>query len=540
MTDPSTRNAYDEVPYTSLTYSQTHPDRLATVATLLGLDPPPVEHCRVLEIGCASGGNLFPMAYALPHAQFVGFDYSTRQIADGQAKLEKLGLPNIRLEHKNILDIGPDYGTFDYIVAHGIYSWVPPEVRDKVLAVCQQNLAPNGIAYVSYNTYPGWHMLGAVREMMIYHTRDLLDPLERVRQARAFLEFLVESIPAQEGVHGSLLSTYANFLKTETGRLSGKNTDSFLLHDELETFNDPVYFHQFAAHAGRHGLQYVAEAELMRVIDDKTSAQTGEALGHMARDLIDLEQYTDFIHNRTFRQSLLCHAGLAVSRSLKVERLLNLYVAARALPVSAEPDLNGPTIEEFRAFDGGVLKTDHPVSKAALRHLGEIWPRAIAFRELVPAAIARLAPEARPPADPKSLALEAEVLGVNLLRAYTYSRNLVELHSYPPPLVSGVSPRPQVSPIARFQLAEDNRITNLYHERVELEGIVWYLFRYLDGTRSAEDLVNVLLAGPVAQGVLKVEQDHQPVHQPAKIRQLLGEEVAASLRWLSRTALLMG
>lgn len=534
------RNAYDEVPYSNLTYSQTHPDRLATIATLLGLDPPPVTRARVLEIGCAAGMNLFPLAYALPDAQFTGFDYSARQIADGQAKLKQLGLPNVRLEHQNLLDIGPDYGEFDYIIAHGIYSWVPPEVRDQVLRVCKQNLAPNGVAYVSYNTYPGWHMLGAVREMMIYRTRDILAPLERVQVAREFLEFLTAAIPAQATVHGNLLGTYVEFLKAEVGRLSGRNTDSLLLHDELETYNTPVYFHEFVAHATQHGLQYLAEAELARLVDDRSTQETGEALTHLARDLIELEQYTDFVHNRTFRQTLLCHADWPITRALKVERLLNLQIASRALPLAAAPDINGPVVEQFRALDNAVLKTDHPVSKAAMVCLSEAWPRTISFRNLLTQAMARLNPEARPAQTPDALATEAEVLGVNLLRAYTYSRNLVELHTYPPAVAAGVSDRPVTSPIARFQLDEDNRLTNLYHERVELDGIVWYLFRYLDGTRNVDDLVEILLSGPVAQGVLKVQHENQPVTDPAEIQRLLRDEVQVSLKWLSRTALLAG
>ena len=145
---------YDEVPYPSLSYAQTHPDRLATIATLLGLQPAPVTHCRVLELGCAGGGNLLPMAQGLPGSEFVGLDVSEAQITAGQTLRQALGLNNLTLTQMDILDVPAGLGQFDYIIAHGIYSWVPPQVRDKVLQVCQDHLAPQGVAYVSYNCYP--------------------------------------------------------------------------------------------------------------------------------------------------------------------------------------------------------------------------------------------------------------------------------------------------------------------------------------------------------------------------------------------------
>src|SRR5262249_18767962 len=86
------RTSYDEVPYPSVPFPQTHPDRPATVATLLGLNPVPADRCRVLELGCASGGNLIPLAYGLPDSTFLGIDLSSEQIAQGQKTVQALGL----------------------------------------------------------------------------------------------------------------------------------------------------------------------------------------------------------------------------------------------------------------------------------------------------------------------------------------------------------------------------------------------------------------------------------------------------------------
>src|SRR5262245_31623646 len=175
---PSDRTAtsYDEVPYESLPFAQTHPDRLDTVATLFGMRPAGADRCRVLELGCAAGGNLIPMALSLPQSRFLGIDQSARQIADGQKIVEALGLTNVELKQLSITDVDAGFGAFDYIVCHGVYSWVPATVQDKILEVCATNLAPQGVAYVSYNTYPGWHMRGMLRNIMCYHARRFDDP----------------------------------------------------------------------------------------------------------------------------------------------------------------------------------------------------------------------------------------------------------------------------------------------------------------------------------------------------------------------------
>src|SRR5262249_45705279 len=155
--------------------------------------------------GCASGGNLIPMAEGLPGSEFVGIDLSERQVAQGRATVADLGLGNIDLRRLNVLDVAPDLGRFDYVIAHGGYSWVPAPVREKLLAVCRGHLAPNGVAFVSYNPYPGWHSRQAVREMMQYHTRHLNDPHARVTQGRGLLTFLAQSVPPENSAYGTML-----------------------------------------------------------------------------------------------------------------------------------------------------------------------------------------------------------------------------------------------------------------------------------------------------------------------------------------------
>jgi methyltransferase-like protein/SAM-dependent methyltransferase len=540
MMNEKSQTAYDQMPYPMLSYSQSHPDRLATMATLLGMSPAAVDGCRVLELGCAVGGNLIPMAYGLPASKFVGIDSSAQQIAEGQTAVAALGLKNITLRHLDILDVDASVGQFDYIIAHGVYSWVPRTVQAKILDICKQNLAPNGVAYVSYNTYPGWHMINIVRGLMLYHTRGVIDPRMRATQARAVLQLVAEWSPGENSAYGSFLRMYDEFLD---GKLEDAcpRTDSLLLHDELEEINDPVYFYQFAESAARHGLQYLADFHHMG--GGELPPETSEALKGMAKSLIDLEQYLDFLQNRTFRQTLLCHQDIVIQRALEPEQVMTFHVASRAQQVTPGPDTRSDStaVVQFRGHDGAILSTDHPVTQAAMLCLARVWPRSMSFDELLSAARARLNLKAvGNAAGAGDRDIDAQVLGANLLTAYGYSDSLVELHVHVPSLTTKVSERPVASPVVRFLAQSSNRVTNLRHERVTLEEVDRYLVRHLDGSRDRRALVELLLTGPVAAGLLTLRQNGDPLEAEKGMQEILAEELEKSLRWLARAALLIG
>jgi methyltransferase-like protein/SAM-dependent methyltransferase len=523
-------SSYDEVPYQSHPFGQSHPDRLAVVASLLGLKPAPVERCRVLELGCASGGNLLPMALALPESTFVGIDLSGRQVADGQTVIETLGLKNIELKRLSILDVKGDLGRFDYIICHGVYSWVPSEVQDKILEICHENLAPNGVAYVSYNTYPGWHMRGMIRDMMYYHAEHFAEPLIRVHQARNLLDFLAKSV-AQED------SPYSHLLKSEVEALR-RCDDSYLFHEHLEEFNDPVYFHQFAKRAAAKGLRYLGESDLRVMVPGNYPPEVENVLHMLSPDLVHLEQYMDFLRNRMFRQTLLCHKHLSPNYALRPERLVSMHVASAAKPVSSDPDIHSAAVEQFRGPDGVTLNSGQPLAKAAMLYLSEVWPQAVPFETLRDTARARLNSSAGP--DPATTAADTHALGECLLTCYTSgSSNLVELHVHPPRMVLEVSARPVASPLARLQAVGGNQVTNLRHELVGLEEFNRQVLRHLDGSRDRAALLDAL-AELVAQGDLVVNQDGKPVRAAEQIRGFLAQALEQQLPKLARDALLVG
>jgi SAM-dependent methyltransferase len=374
--------SYDEVPYPSRPMAQTHPDRLATLATLFGMSPAPVGRCRVLEIGCADAGNLLAMAEGLPGSAFVGIDPSRRHVGAGRAALAELGLANVELRRLGVEDAGDALGRFDYVVAHGVYSWVPRPAQEALLAACGRLLAPQGVALVSYNALPGWHARGAARDMMRFHTRHAPDPRARAAQARALLDFLADNVPAEQGSYGQML-------RRERQALADK-LDGYLLHDELEEVNEPLYFHGFLARAAGHGLQFLAEAEAGPVPAPRLPPAVLAALAGLGGDVVAREQYLDFLTNRTFRQTLLCHQDVALRREVKPEQVAGFQIASRAECLSPDPDVHSDKPEEFRGPTGVTVGTGHPLSKAAFLHLASVWPRCLSLDDLQAAARARL------------------------------------------------------------------------------------------------------------------------------------------------------
>jgi methyltransferase-like protein/2-polyprenyl-3-methyl-5-hydroxy-6-metoxy-1,4-benzoquinol methylase len=522
--------SYDAVPYESHPFAQTHPDRLATVATLLGLAPPPVARCRVLELGCAAGGNLLPMAQTLPESTFVGIDLSARQIADGQRVIDALGLPNVTLKHLSILDVTRELGRFDYIICHGVYSWVPPAVQDKILEICDENLAPNGVAYVSYNTYPGWHMRGMIRDMMSYHARQFAEPHLRVQQARNLLDFLAKSV-VQEN------SPYSLLLQSELA-LVRQSRDSYLFHEHLEECNDPIYFYQFAERAAAKGLQYLGESDLRVMVPGNYPPEVANVLKMLSADLIHLEQYMDFLRNRMFRQTLLCHRHLVPNYTVSPERLPAFHVASPARPMAAQPDIQSTEGEQFQGPDGATLTVRQPLAKAAMLCLAEAWPRAIPFDTLRTMARVRL--NLAPETDAATRARETLILGQCLLTAYTsVSARLVELHVQAPPLVVEISERPDASPLARLQAAAGPHVTNLRHELVILEEFPRQVLRHLDG-RHDRDALNEILVGLAAEGVLQLTRHGQPIREPDEVRAILRQGLEEQLPQLAANGLLIG
>jgi SAM-dependent methyltransferase len=493
--------AYDQVPYPGHAHAETHPNRVAAIARLFGLDVPAVATSSVLEVACGDGANLIPIAVSLPEACCVGFDLAASAIERGRACMARLRVANLRLEVADLATVGTAFGTFDYVIAHGLYSWVPGPVRDALLALIRDSLSPQGVALVSYNTYPGWHPGDMVRGMARYHVREVEEPYARVAQARALLDFL--------GVaHGSD-DAYGRVLAAEADRLA-KLSPAHLVHDDLAEVNDPVWFHAFVAHARRFGLDFLAEADFATLSGAELPDAARAKLGVLQDDPVAYGQYLDFVRARRFRSTLLCHASDRLATAPIPGAVRRLLVASGAVPDAQPVDLAPGTEAHFRWGERASLKTDHPLAKAAFVTLLDQWREQSRFDALLEAACARLG---RPASEADADALEAILLGAFGLR-------MVELTAEPWRYAPRTPDRPEVSALARLEAEDGELVTTLAHRRVRLDDpALRCLLRLCDGTRDAQALVADLAA---AGHVLDREAVHTRLAGFAKLGLLVG------------------
>jgi len=525
MTKPEL-TPYDEIAYPTFPISYTHPDRLATVATHFGMRPAPVERCRVLELGCSTGANLLSMAVTLPESEFVGVDLAGKPIAQGKARVEALGLKNLTLRHLDLLEMAPDYGRFDYIIAHGLYAWVPPPVRDQILAICKGSLQPQGIAYVSYNTFPGCYSSVMIREMMLFHNRDFHDPQQQMQQAITLLKLLANSRREPQ--------TYTRLLQDEFERLSKRSREG-LYHDELGAVFQPVFFYQFMAHAQRHELQFLGEADFSEMHTGDLTPQAKEVLDQISDDIVLREQYLDFMRGRAFRKTLLCHKDVSLDRSGKSVSVRSYLVSAQAQPKSQAPDSSPSTQETFRGRNGVELATADPLARALLWHLIESQPQRWAFENLLPEvelrARERLGFVPKPDQD-----LVSEIVDFVW---QTYSAGLLDLHMYVPPFTTKVSEKPVASPLARLEARDCDVISTLHHRSLRLgDALQKGLVMLMDGTRDHDALRKDLLQ-LFESGALTLFDGDNPVSDMQTVEKRIATETEDLLCGLSRAAVLI-
>ncbi len=518
--------SYDDFPYPSHAYTQTHPDHLAVLAILSGMEPAAVEQCRVLELGCASGGNIIPMAYSLPGSEFVGVDFSGHAVAMGLESIHRLGLENITLHHMDLMDVDASFGQFDFIIAYGIFSWVPTEVQEKILEISRDNLAPQGVVHMSYNVYPGWHMFRVIRDAMFYSTQHIDGWPERVRKARWLVQNLSEQYTNEEGYFGPFLQAVQKLLSTVS--------DSYIRHDFFAEVNDPLYFHQFIERASRKGLQFLANGWLGSQGD--VPADVLDTVLEMAEDDIEIEQYLDFMRNRSFRETLLCHEACTIQRELDPRYLEDLLVISHVKPEEVEID---PASTETTIFLGPGkknLSTAHPLTKAALIYLESQYPESVPFPLLVEQARAILS-EVGDGQD-QWTEEDTETLAYNFLRLHGEDVDLINFHTFRPRFYTKVREKPVASAMARQQIELDVPVTNLYHQSVTMDKGVRRLLSHLDGHHDRHSLLDLLISLE-KEGVIEISKDDQPVKDPESLRSTLQELLDMQLDMIANAGFLV-
>jgi methyltransferase-like protein/2-polyprenyl-3-methyl-5-hydroxy-6-metoxy-1,4-benzoquinol methylase len=466
---------YDDIRYPARSFEYTHPNRLASIAALYGMKPASIRHCRVLELGCGVGGNIVPMAYQYPESEFVGIDLSASAIAQGQKGIDALGLPNITMRHLDILDVDDSLGGFDYIITHGVYSWVPANVRDKILDISRRHLNPHGVSYVSYNAHPYSRLRDMVRDMMLFHTGQINAPAEKVAQARAIAKFVTDGTP-EDTVHGQVM-------RYQYKRIE-RVVDQVLFHDDLNAASEAFLLHQVVEAAAQHDLQYLGDVDFARQDLTPYTDDVRAVLASFPPDaLVVKDQYQDFLDGAGFRRTLFCHDAIKLQRTVATDFIKPFFLSA-PMKAKSEPSLADDTPVTFDASYNTELTATDPLFKTACLSLGQAWPSTMAFNEVVDEAFARL--NQATDAVPRT---EGAVENLTIQLSDAARRGVINFRFDRTDVVTTISERPEASPVARYQALNETLVTNLLHCLVVMENEMSRRFlTKIDGTRTIDEL----------------------------------------------------
>lgn len=505
---------YETVPYPDFVHPRTNPDRIAATARLFGLRTADPSKCRVLEIGCGQGGNLISLASIYPESEFVGIDLSPGHIKRGLRNATAAGIPNVELHAMNVADFDADrFGTFDYIIAHGIYSWVPDPIARHVLRICRQTLSPAGLAFVSYNTYPGWHAKSMIRDMIRYHTASIPEPDRRIAAAKRFLEDLVVSIPET--------TAYGQTLREEFVKIN-QSDEAYLFHEQFEAINRPLMFVDFIDEIAREGLRYVSEANLTYLPTHRMPTEMARSLAAMP--LIRREQHIDFFADRSFRQSLLAHSDtVGLNDEPDVDAIVDLWLSTSAKTGSAinldELQLIGPETAKATVRSSS--------SRIAMTHLIELKGIAIRFSDLWEFVLSQTRDMVLKPDSKTSL-------GSELLQLAKVG--LVDWHVGPSPYTLTSGDHPTVSAWSRYQASVGETVATRRHQAIRLDEATRQLVQHCDGKHDLNAITDAVFEF-IQRDAMHVHSEGQPISDSDQLRELVHQEVLRNLSSLAERGL---
>lgn len=498
--------SYDRMPYLAKPLPQTHPSRLAAVASMFGLPYVQPKTAKVLELGCASGVNLLGMAHFMPEAQFVGIDLSVVQINEAQRRAKAINADNVTYHHMSIEDVNPDFGKFDYIIVHGIFSWVPENVQKAIMRICNENLSQEGIAFVSYNVQPGWRLKQASRDVFMALTPPNMPDIQRHEYGIKWIKDAMELTANDE--RRPLLH---QILAKELDEILTKRDVRYLVHEYLETHNDPILFREFLNQSYEAGLAYLGDAEpasMVRHIVDPRLRKFFQ--DHPAASLAEAEQSVDIISGRTFRQSLLVKGfrQSQIKRALSSASFQNLYIQTR---ISKSKD------------DKGEITYSHP----KIGNLNANPPHGTAILDV-------LSTEAHVPIQFKTLA--EKVAETSQMKEDTFGDVLfsllgigaIELFADPclPELAKGATPLSLID-----MEVGHNTTTNSFGEAIVLDPFYALILPLLKGDWDRDAVINQMQSMHL-KGTFNIDPTPENEEQFRTVLGGIVDKAAATLKYL--------
>jgi len=249
-------------------------------------------------------------------------------------------------------------------------------VRDAIMRICERQLSPTGVAFISYNTYPGWKAKEVIRDAMLFRSAGQQDPQSRLQAGRSMIDFLGRNVDSDS----MMARIIGEFAPTVRG-----GRDDYVLHEFLEPNNLPCYFHDFLAHAAEHGLAYLADAQVATMFATNLPRDVAQTLlKEYGSDQRQLEQFMDFIVNRAFRQTLLFRENMKRSAGYRLDdqrlRVLHYMADLPCLDGAVSYDAR---LQRFGDTAGHVASLASPIFKAAATLLTEAWPGTLSVKTLI-------------------------------------------------------------------------------------------------------------------------------------------------------------
>jgi methyltransferase-like protein/trans-aconitate methyltransferase len=510
-------NEYDQLPYPSMPFAYTQPAHLAALTALFGVEAPAADTARVLELGCASGGNIIPLAARFPNASFLGIDLSQRQIDDGRRRIAAVGLSNVEIRQGDLAKIKSFGEAFDYVICHGVFSWVPKVVQRAIFQICSKNLATNGIATISYNVLPGWHLRRVVRDICLHHVGTEGSPQQRENKARLALGQIAKSASKTE--------PYGLLVRNEAKRIAHLPS-AYILGEFLAAENAPCYFHEFIDWVGQYGLSYLCEGDLGSSIPELMFPESEQRIKSLAgTSRFAIEQYIEFFTGRPFRRSVLTRSRSAVAekRMPSPDLLRPFHFASQ---VRFDPDRSDAQVSIYMDNRGRMITAVDPAVRYALTQLAERYPATSTLKELTTSAQPDDASES-----------EARVCRA-LFRLIAAGQARVS--SLPLRVGRAAQERPLGWFLARIEAAAKQPwATSLRHTAIPLNRVQAFMLAHLDGSHDRQmltaKLVEALRRGEVPTPELQSHQGNTKGYQVVSVDDQYIERI---LRYCALHALL--
>lgn len=500
---------YREVGYESRPSPERHPRRLWSVAKLRGLNPTPPDTARILDLGCGSGGFLLGIADEFRQSRCVGVDQSPSQIEAARRSAREGELGNVSFATERFSEISLE--PFDYIICHGVFSWIPPDDRRRLLDCLKRSLAPRGICYLSFNALPGWQTRLHLKEMLSLFDRKSEPLSERVESANEVLQEI-------EGRLVDAFRPYGLQLKEEVERNRGRG-DGFIAHELLLPHCGAHTVMQFCEEVGEKGFHLIGDGLPTRMRSANAEFNT-ESLP-FRDDPVKVEQFFDYLYPTSFRGALLAHDD-QIPQSIDQGDWSSLFLASPLVEHEDQALAGERSIVPFYGPQEEIIESREPEQKAVLRLLSAVWPQAVSFKDCEAVAKQQLG----------FFSYRRKKL-VEQLRPLWF-RNLLEVHPSPLRCASRLPSQPFAAPYRRHQAAEQNWIMTLRAEYLPVNPLLRELCVRCNGERSIHDLISEITR-LVAEGELQVRtEDEEPSAEEISI--VLQGECERALQYLAEMA----